>query len=99
MGKIFVYKIRYMNGHTITHYNPQIVCDMCNEYNQKNNYHHRFNKNKLYRYSSYGAVPSIYRSLEKQQMRDFLELPNSADLSVINYRKMYDDKTRGILHE
>ena len=88
MVKMFVYAVNYANGTKIQHYNIATLCDMLNKYNEQENIKHRFNTNKIHRYSSYSAIPSHYQSFEKTPLAEYLGVDN---LAVINYRKIFDD--------
>ena len=88
MVKMFVYKVVYPNGYKIQHYNINMLCDMLNKYNEENSIKHKFNTNKIHRYSSYSAIPSQYQSFEKIPLAEYLGVDN---LAMINYRKIFDN--------
>jgi hypothetical protein len=87
MVKMFCYAVVYANGKRIQHYNVEQLCDMLNKYNDANQIKHRFNVNKIHRYSSYSAIPTYYQAFEKIPLAEYLGVQN---LSMVNYRKIFD---------
>lgn len=87
--RLFVYTLKYPCGHQIRHYNTNIFMKSVNDFNQQNNINHTMNLNKIHRYSSSASLPSVYLSLGKVPLAEFINADGKR-LSHINYRELFD---------
>ena len=87
--RLNVYTIVYPNGHKIRHYSTEMFIKSVNEFNANNDIKHTMNLNKIHRYTSSASLPTVYQSISKTPMADFIDARGKR-LSMVNYRDMFD---------
>ena len=90
--RINVYCLTYPNGHTITQYETGRLIDEVNKYNTEQNIKHKFNLNKIHRYTGKASLPPFYTSFTKIPLGQFINAEGQR-LCLVNYRERFNTIT------